>query len=247
MSLCREYHLRQDADQETLYMFDLWHSLCNEVLGEELEIIASDSKNHPEYQNFPGEINTCEPYFEGNKVIALCLWLNDFPRVEQILITHELGHWIMRLKGYKAIRSNTISKRKNIMLHSLCDHPVLYKIQRDIGHDPQNMIDIRSIRDLRFVNKIASPFPGDEIELSLQLSDNIFNTSKRNAKNIIKKARKFHPVIYEKINKIIKTMKRHNLFDTNENIKCRFELVKRINLMNSWHVHDDVKELRKWI
>lgn len=99
--------------------------------------MVGDRHEHPRLKQFDGELNTAFPTIVEGRV-ALALWLDSLKDVNLIVVTHEIGHWVLKLQGFPAMiyppdrHSNT-----EILLNSLIQHPPLYTLQKSIGHNPQ--------------------------------------------------------------------------------------------------------------
>ena len=176
MRLYRETALRKQADEPTLAMLDLWRSLSEEKTGVPVEVMIGDRKKHRQLSSFSGELYAVFPQVIGEKVVIV-LWLDSLSNVKPIIVTHEIGHWVLKLQGfctfhYQADRHNNVE----IMLNSMAHHPALYDLQRSLGHEPQVEIDSRSHSDIKlFSKKSRKKESGFCLSNALLLADDMMN------------------------------------------------------------------------
>jgi hypothetical protein len=176
MEYISEIDLNKRVDHATQEMLKSWHDYCLDRIGNNLQVVVADRRLNAALVNQPG-FNTAFPY-KIDEDLCLVLWLDSVQTLDSILITHELGHWLLKLQGFKAF-TNTHNPYGEIVtsLNSLAQHPALYKLQRSFGHDPQAMIDSKTNQDTSsFSNE-----PEGRSELwamdSLLAADDILNSS----------------------------------------------------------------------
>lgn len=244
MKLYREIALRKQADDATIAMLDLWRSLCEKRFGIPLEVMIGNRKEHKQLKDFPGEVYTAYPHnVEGRMV--LCLWLDRMTNVNSILVTHELGHWVIKLQGFKGlIFKPDVHCDQEIYLNSLCSHPPLYALQRKLGHEPQIEIDSRAKNNLMFVDKSRPKYSETQAKkISLLLTDDLLNCTSSIARLIRSKARRFHPEMYKLIQIIMSSIDKFNLMNPEENLRCQSDIVQNLSWSEGWIVSEDVKNL----
>jgi hypothetical protein len=139
MRLYREIKLRKMADVPTVKMLELWLSLTKKIVGIPISVMYGNRRDNPRLCLPDSEVNTALPMSIKGKVI-LCLWLDPvtLDRSNFVIVSHEIGHWVLKLQGFRGL----ICKSKKhcddeILLNSLTHHPPLYALQRSLGHEPQ--------------------------------------------------------------------------------------------------------------
>ena len=141
MKFYPESDLRNEADIPTAIMLDLWHEECCKRLKSDVPVQIADRKENPRFKDFDSPFSTATPQELENK-LCLVLWLESIEPLEHLLITHELGHFVLALQGFKfLIDSHSPSGEIGGMLNSFAQHPPLFALQRSLGHEPQKMID----------------------------------------------------------------------------------------------------------
>ncbi len=179
MEIRRESAILKQADEPTEKMLALWHKLCRDVLNGDLEVGVASRREYKPTKHLEGEINFAIPLsVNGNPMLVL--FFDNLKSVEHVLITHELGHEILKLQGFKGIqKSNEPHSNEEILFNSMCQHPALYVLQRSLGHDPQHEIDKKARHDLSLLK--PEPFalyrlkPKISAETVLYLADSILN------------------------------------------------------------------------
>jgi hypothetical protein len=150
MNLYRENWLRKQADTPTIKMLDLWHSLCCKKIDTSIEVMVGNRREYPFHgiSTAQGELNTAIPQTYQGKVI-LALLLDSIKKLNMLVATHELGHWVLKLQGLKSlVNYDERNGRTEILLSSLASHSALYALQRSLGHEPQKEIDKRASYDI---------------------------------------------------------------------------------------------------
>ncbi len=98
--------LRDYGDEPTNLMLDLWHKECLKQFKNDIEVIMVDRRHNPQLRDIPGTVNSASPCVFDNKM-HLALWLESVYPLEPVLVTHELGHWILALRGFKRKSGNS--------------------------------------------------------------------------------------------------------------------------------------------
>jgi hypothetical protein len=88
----------------------------------------------------------------------LALLLDSVKKVNLIVASHEIGHWVLDLRGIR-LQANYDDRNGpfEYLLGSLASHPALYVLQRNLGHDPQKTIDSRAAYDIAVLSKQTEP------------------------------------------------------------------------------------------
>lgn len=244
MRLYRETALRKRADEPTLAMLDLWRSLSEEKTGVPVEVMIGDRKKHRQLSSFSGELYAVFPQVIGEKVV-LVLWLDSLSNVKPILVTHEIGHWVLKLQGfctflYQADRHNNVE----IILNSMAHHPALYALQRSLGHEPQVEIDSRSRSDIKLFSKKSRKKEGGScLSNALLLADDMMNCSGGDRIGLENVVSKNYPDILRLVKKIITLASSYNLLIADENLEFCAKVIEDLKLGSGWRKVDEGGEL----
>lgn len=248
MTFSFESELRRILDKPSISMFELWHSLCYEIIGQTIEIIATNINQLIEYDSIRGQVNTAKLSKLPNGKTVLCVFLHDFPKINPIYLTHEIGHYVLHLKGFKQVGYTSDPMcQEQIQINSLCDHPVLYDLQRQLGHEPQNMIDSRAEKHFWLVYKNVKHKEKDVLNYSLTIADDVINSSSKISKKIKRNAKRFQPKINNILEDTLSSVNQYDLFNVNENFECRCSIIKKLGLGNKLIIKDDIKKLKNYV
>lgn len=244
MKLYYESVLRNQADAPTMRMLNLWHSLCNEKVGASIEVMVGNRRENPQFSAYPGELNTAIPQICGGKLV-LSLFLDSLDKANSIIITHELGHWVLKLQGLKAIldKSNPHSNIE-IMLNSLGQHPSLFKLQRTLGHEPQKEIDIRAAHSIAMLSKTAETSNEQKIENALLFSDDLINCSQSNRIGMKRILNRKHPNTEKLVNKILDIAGSKDLSKLEESLPFCQKVIQELKLGENWCGLDEINTLK---
>lgn len=245
MKIYRETALRKPEDKAIIAMLDLWHSLSEQKIGASIEVMVGNRKEHQNLKTFSGELYTAMPQIIEGKA-ALVLWVNDIKKpVEEIIITHEIGHCILKLQGFKAFqRKHQKHSNIEIMLNSMAHHPPLYELQRSIGHDPQVEIDLRCIHNIKLFSKGKKEAHQKEVRIqnTLMLADDYFN-SEENRYPLINVISKRHPNTSKLLKKLIELKSSYNLLVPDQNMIFCEQIIEELELGDDWYNPDEVEGL----
>lgn len=243
-----EEYIRKMADEPTNKFIDLWKQLSSEVLGCTVEVMICDRKDNPELKHIPGEINCAYPGVYGGQVV-LPIWLQNPKSFDPLIITHEIGHWILMINGFKGL-VNKFNRQTglDINMNSLAHHPPLYKLQREMGHEPQRMIDSRAKFNLNNLTRGPEIMLGDKwAEFALLFADDILNCSEEIKKDIMEIIQEDFPVTFSFLEKILNLINNNDLNDPKSNISFLKNLVNTLYLGEGWKVVDESLELKEMI
>ena len=243
-----ESYIRKTADEPTINFLDLWKKLSDQILGCTIEIMIGDRKDNSELKHIPGELNSAYPgVFDG--AVVLPIWLENPKSLDPLLITHEIGHWILMIKGFKGL-VNKYNQQSgvDINMNSLAQHPPLYKLQRDLGHDPQKMIDTRAKTNLNNLTRGPEIILGDRwAEFALLFADDVLNCSEDIKNDLIEVLQEDFPVTFSFLEKILNLISKYDLNDSKSNLAFLKNLVNTIYLGEGWKVIDEITELKEMI
>ncbi len=243
-----ESYIRKMADESTLKFLDLWNKLSEETFDYPIEIMMGDRKDNPELKHIQGELNSAYPVVFGGKVV-LPIWLENPKSFDPLIITHEIGHWILMIKGFKGL-VNKYNRQTgiDINMNSLAHHIPLYKLQRELGHDPQKLIDTRAKTNLNNLTKGPEIMLGDRwAEFALFFADDTLNCSEEIKNDLIEVLQEDFPVTFSFLEKILNLVSKHDLNDPKSNLTFLKNLVNTIYLGEGWKVIDETIELREMI
>lgn len=243
-----ESHIRKMADEPTLKFLDLWKKLSEETFEYPIEIMMGDRKDNPEFKHIPGELNSAYPAVFDGKVV-LPIWLENPKSFDPLIITHEIGHWILMIKGFKGL-VNKYNRQTgmDINMNSLAHHLPLYKLQRELGHDPQKLIDTRAKTNLNNLTKGPEIMLGDRwAEFALFFADDTLNCSEEIKNDFIEVLQEDFPVTFSFLEKILNLVSKYDLNDPKSNLAFLKNLVNTIYLGEGWKVIDETIELKEMI
>jgi hypothetical protein len=239
-----ESELRKQVDPQTITMLDYWHSLCREKVGTELEVVFTDRRNYP-FHNISthvGEENTACPFISGDRVV-LTLLIESPKKINPIIVTHEIGHWILKLKGATVLADQNDDI---IELGSICSHPALYKLQKSFGHDPKKEIDRKIAHDRRVLpTKIEANSEKTRIKNALYYADDLINCSQNNFTGLESLLSKKLPKTTELVRKILEIAESKDLTKIEEVLPFSKGIVQKLCLTGNWVELDELNNLRE--
>jgi hypothetical protein len=237
MTPYQESELLKLADTATRKMIVLWHSASQKVLGRPVEVVVDNRRVDPELRSIPHEVNMARPArYKGRIVFAVLL--ESFPTLKPLLVTHEIGHWVLKLQGFRSMLRSPRDKERERDLNSVASHPPLYDLQRSVGHDPQEEIDSRCDQDIKM---FSQPVAMDHVRSALYLADDLLNCSSQNREQLKSTLRKNHPHILESVERIVAIASDYSLLDLEQNAAFRRRLISEMKLGGDWSAFDDAK------
>lgn len=244
MRLYRETALLNQADEAINRMLDLWHSLTEQKMGSTIEVMIGNRREHHQLSSFSGELYTAFPVIVEGKLV-LSLWLDSLTNVNSIIVTHEIGHWVLKLQDFRGfIYKPQPHNDTEILLNSLAHHPPLYTLQRSLGHEPQLEIDSRSLHDIEVFSKEKEIKKRlFWIKNALLLADDLMNCSEAYHAQLEKIINKKHSNTSRLLKKILALISHYNLLKPDQNLKFSRRVIQDLRLGSGWHEIDEVKTL----
>ena len=224
-------------------MIDLWHSVSKSALGRPIEVVADNRRNHPELRMMKDEYNVAFPAGYKGKVV-LSVWLESFPNLKPLILNHEIGHWVLKFKGFRGMICNPRDKLKEGLLNDVASHRPLYCLQKSVGHDPQSEVDSRYDHNIKLYSQPGFP---DKVVSVLYLVDDLLNCSYKKRSQLEWTLRRNHPSILQIVERILTIASNHDLSIPDQNVEFRKKLVKELNLSGVWSEKDDVKSTKSLI
>lgn len=238
-----ENKLREVIGKPYIDMLDLWATSAFTNVGVPIEILVLNRREHPKYRNFDNHINFAMPEVINGE-IKLIVYLETINPLDYQLLTHEIGHWILNLRGFKTIR---IKEDPFIgsLINSLAHHRPLYELQRSLKIDPQASIDQRA-RDYisLFSNNDESDDYNSSIADALMLSDILLSSSSSMGFELSETIAQKYSITKKLTDIIIETASYYNLHDQESILKFIRMLYKKLKLKNNWSIVNDLYELR---
>ncbi len=237
----REAQLRETADNPTIKAIDMWRSLSSQVLGRALEVVVDDRRNNPHLASFDGELNVASPAgYEGQ--VVLYVWLDSFPIYKPLMLTHEIGHWMLDLRGFRGFVREPRDNDWEGLFNALTTHSPVYAFQKSIGHDPQTSIDSKADHDIVLC---AENSIDDRLKLGLILAEDLLNCSWKKRAEIRWAAKKHQPECAKILDKIERISSRYDLLNQVGNFGFMRELLKNLKIPGKWIEKDDVKTTKE--
>jgi len=243
MRLYREIRLRKTADLPTVKMLDLWSSLCKKIVGVPIEVMYGNSEENPQFRSPSAEINTAIPMTVEGKPV-LCLWLNrvTLDRSNFVIVSHEIGHWVLKLQGFRGLICEPKKHCDDeILLNSLVHHPPLYALQRSLGHEPQIEIDSHANHDIGLLQEteVLSAVK----TRALYLADDLWNSSREVQARLRTSMIQRHRETLKLAEQITQSAHEYDLLDHREGLEFAKKIVKRLALDGVWHEIDEIENL----
>ena len=181
--------------------------------------------------------------------VRLVLWLENLEHVTDVLLSHELGHWVLCLQGYKSIKDpNNRHSNTEILLNSLASHRPLYDMQRSLGIEPKEEIDSRA-RNTKtvFSRDDKTDSKRKQTENALLVADDLMNCSSSIRDELEGVISERHPKTYSLVRTIIETASHYDLLDKEQNGRFLKMVVRKLELGDGWRFTDDVSELKSQV
>jgi len=242
MQYFNETVFRDYGDEPTNLILDLWHQECLNYFNNDIEVIMADRRHNPQLRDIPGTINTAAPVVFDNKM-HLALWLESVYPLEPVLVSHEVCHWILILRGYKTLVDPGRTFGDIVInLNSLAHHPPLFSLQRSLGHEPQDMIDRETNNDIEYYNEQKEHDSQRWISDALYITDHLTNCSvnyRLRLNNVLKKRL---PNTNRIVCSIMDILNTSDLHSTEKNLKFCYKLTKELKL-EKWTELDQLSDM----
>lgn len=248
MRLYRETALRKQADEPTGAMLDLWRSLSEQKIGAPIEVMIGNRREHRQLSSFSGELYTAFPVIVEGKAV-LSVWLDSLSDVNPIVVTHEIGHWVLKLQDFRGfICQPQKHSDVEILLNSMAHHPPLYALQRSLGHEPQLEIDSRTLHNVKVFSKERETKERQFwVRNALLLADDLMNCSDAYRTQLERIVSRKHPNTSKLLKKILTLALHCNLLSPDQNSKFSGEVIHDLKLGSGWREIDEVRELTSMV
>jgi hypothetical protein len=245
MKLYSESQLLNGADPATVLMADNWHRLCREHLAVDLEVCCGDFHDDPRFAANHALLTSSEiRQVDGDGRHVLVLMLHSVEPVEDVLITHELGHNILKLLNFCTARPlNRAFGETAAWLNSFSQHPMIYALQRQHRQDPSRDIDNRArfrITELASIGRhVALP-----LVTGLQLADDLMHASHPVADELRRLARTRAPAVMQVADKVREVASGYDLTGVAQHEEFLRSAVAALNLGTDWVFGSEAPLLR---
>jgi hypothetical protein len=238
-----ETQLRKVADAPTIKIIEKWHSVTDSVIGRPIPVVVDNRRNNPNQASTKDEMNTAFPAGYQGKVV-LSVWLDSFPAFKPILLTHEVGHWVLKLQGFRSFIRTPRDPMAEGLFNDMASHRPLYALRKSMGHDSQPEADSRCDHDIELCSQ---PGKGDELLSALYLADDLLNCSWKKREKLKWALSKYRPNAMKIATKIIRVSSEFDLYSPMSNVAFREKLVRKLNMPGKWTEKDDATEIKKLI
>lgn len=234
--------LRDYGDAPTNKMLDLWHQECLKYIKNDIEVIMADRRQNKQLRHISGELSSASPAVFDSK-LYLVLWLDSVYPLQPLIATHELGHWILVLRGYKMIVDPARTYDDTVInLNSMAHHPPLFSLQRSLGHEPQAMIDLKAKNDNDYLNEEKERNSQRWISDALLITDDLINCSENYRRRLNNTLKKRLPNTNRFIRTIMNTLNMDDLHSPEKNLKFCYKLTKELKL-DKWTELDQLSDI----
>lgn len=246
MKLFYEKALLDLGDKPLANILGLWHELCQEKIGADFEVMVGNRREHHQLADYRGESNVATPHIIKNQ-LKLIVWVDNTRDVKSLLLTHEIGHWILKLQGFRGmVNKPSPHSDIEIILNSLLHHPGVYAIQRQHGQDPQKSIVDRLKHNLKlFREGEEGKTKEDRIQRALIIVDDYMHCSTTLRAEVDRVLREKHKLTKKLLAKLMKIINKYELTSPKDTEKCGLEILKCLGLnMQTWGHIDEISKLR---
>lgn len=247
-TIINEQGIREMMPESVLKIMDSWKDLTQNLFEYPIEIVSMAKNEHPQFSKVSHNLHIAYPHALNGKVVLIVV-VNDFNNVPYAVFAHEVGHWILKLKGYKGLL-NRKDKQGLLAAHvnDLCTHPPVWKLIKESGLDPQGEIDDRAKYDINLLQtSTESENPVEQKTMALYICDGLINSSsdlkiKLNI-NLLNK----YPKTYAYIQQILGILRKYDLNKPDDSNFCIMELQKELSLPGKWFTPDEINEIKQKI
>ncbi|MEE8156444.1 MAG: hypothetical protein V3T53_15925 [Phycisphaerales bacterium] len=178
------------------------------------------------------------------------LLFDDVSYIEEVIVTHELGHWVLILQGYRPlINHDGRFSEEAMLLGSMAHHSPLYELQRGLGHDPQLEIDKRAHHNLQLLGKSSE----DQIDSrqrkrnALMLGDDFLHCSQNYIDRLRTALVRNHPTTLSRVDTILDTVTHYDCLSPTGDADCFIRVAQNLSLGGRWEPVDGSKSMRELI
>ena len=242
-----ESWLRSHTDTPTAKMLDLWHELCRQVIGASIEVIVANRREYPFHgvDTAQGQLNTAIPQTYQDRIVLALLFENT-KELNEVIITHEIGHWVLKLQGLKSMcNGDDPNGSIEIALNSMASHSALYVLQRSLGHEPQKEIDKRAGYNVAILSRSTEPFDEKErIRKSIVYTDDLLHCSPSNKMGMQRLLSNKHPNTNKIVNILLEDSIKHDIAKIASVHSFCTEVIQTLELGQNWYEADEVEKLK---
>lgn len=176
----------------------------------------------------------------------MLLALETLNSIDEVLITHELGHWVLRLQGFESLQNEHKRNGSTEMhLNSLAQHPALYALQRELGHEPQTEIDSRAAHNLKLVRSGEFDRSRAPVDDALHLADDMLNCSDSISRELEETLRSRLPKLLAPIEAIRGARMTFPPLTPNRHKRFLQRVAQEMGLKAGWNFVQEAQVLRK--
>lgn len=236
----------KDNLTETIPMLELWKELSQQTFGTVIEVGIANRQEHDQLKHVKGELNTGYIHNINGKTM-LVIYVNSTKNVQDIIVSHEIGHWALKLQGYKAMKNkDTEHSFVEVLLNSMCHHIPLYKLQREQRADPQPEIDNRTKHNRKlFSNENESKT--SIVQNVLLATDDLLNCSDFRKKKYLKVLKRKHPRTYKDVQILLELATSYELTKSTENGAFAKKVLELLDVEGNWDYIDEIPTVKKLI
>ncbi|MEK6285350.1 MAG: hypothetical protein AABO57_06380 [Acidobacteriota bacterium] len=232
MPLQGEMYGHFTASGKLALLMDEWVSLAEKQYGlPQLPVTIINRRDHPKLSGDRGELNTAVPELVNGQPM-LVVFLENTDAVNEILVAHEIMHWILNLNGFKGVsEASRFYDKIASYLTSLVSHVPLNRFMTERGFD---YLSYENERATETLNALPRELKKPRVEQTLvwtvlYLCDVILNCSPK-IRNEIEKQIAADGRINAKVNQVLSILGGFNLHDVNENSAALQSLLTELEL-----------------
>lgn len=192
-------------------MRTLWHDLCQQELGVDLEIVTTTWDQIPDLRPPNTSEASVSTFMKLPIGPRLVLAFDRGRTIEDVLMTHEIGHQVLHLQNFEVLLDTKKTHSfEETCVNSMAHHPALYALQRSLGHDPQAMIDNRVEHLIREFSKRRELAEDPALVLGTVIADDLFSCSQSQRERLLRSAQLMRPKAYKIAKKFFEAARRHD-------------------------------------
>ena len=237
--------VRAQASSGANQVFDEWASLASQHLGMTVPLAVASRYDCPNpYVNQPmGSVNTSTfGIIDGQK--TLIIWLEEFGQpmftFDEVLISHEVAHRILSLKGFCSLGStDPLLVQPGAMLYSLAQHSPLYQMQDSLGINSRSLVDQRA-HDLaaNYVNQTVVYGVANPMVDGIIVADDILHASPALSKALRYTTLPSVPTVQHFSELVINIASQFDLHDKSDNEQFLIKAGQEIAPSGKWQIAD---------